>query len=96
MDRETALGLLAKHKSHLQREFGVSGLALFGSIARGTAKEDSDVDALISFSAPTTSQQYFAAQFYLEDILQFHVDLVSDKAARKELRPFIERDTVHV
>lgn len=96
MDRETALGLLAKHKPHLQREFGVSGLALFGSTARDTAKEDSDVDVLISFSAPATSRQYFGAQFYIEDILQFHVDLVSDKAARKELRPFIERDTVHV
>ena len=96
MKRETALGFLAKHKPHLQREFGVSGLALFGSTARGTAKEDSDVDVLISFAAPATSQQYFGAQFYLEDILQCHVDLVSDKAVRKELRSFIERDAVHV
>lgn len=96
MDRETALGLLAKHKPHLQREFGVSGLALFGSTARGTAKEDSDVDVLITFSAPATSRQYFGAQFYLEDILQCHVDLVSDKTVRKEIRPSVERDAVHV
>ena len=74
----------------------MSGLALFGSTALGTAKEDSDVDVLISFSAPATSRQYFGAQFYIEDLLQCHVDLVSYKAVRKELRPSIERDAVHV
>ena len=96
MHCETALGLLAKHKPYLQREFGVSSLALFGSTARGTAKENSDVDVLISFSKPATSKQYFGAQFYLEDVLKCPVDLVSDKSVRKELRAFIERDAVHV
>lgn len=96
MNREIVLNLLAKHKPQLQRQFGVLTLALFGSTARGTAVEGSDVDVLISFDAPTTSQQYFGAQFYLEDVLKCPVDLVTEKALRKELRPFIERDAVHV
>lgn len=96
MNREKALSLLAEHKPQLQRQFGVRSLALFGSTARGTAVDGSDVDVLISFDAPTTSQQYFGAQFYLEDVLKCPVDLVTDKALRKELRPFIERDAVHV
>jgi uncharacterized protein len=96
MDREIALNLLAEHKPQLQHQFGVRSLALFGSTARGTAVEGSDVDVLISFDAPTTSQQYFGVQFYLEDVLQCPVDLVTDKALRKELRPYIERDAVHV
>lgn len=96
MNRDTALHLLAEHKPLLQRQFGVSSLALFGSTARGTAQEGSDVDVLVSFSAPATSKQYFGARFYLEDLLKCSVDLVTDKAMRKELRPFIERDAVHV
>lgn len=96
MNRETALSLLAAHKPQLQREFGVSGLALFGSTARGTAKEGSDVDILVSFATPATSRQYFGAQFYLEDVLKCTVDLVTDKALRKELRPYVEREAVHV
>jgi uncharacterized protein len=96
MNREIALTLLAEHKPQLQRQFGVRSLALFGSTARGTAVEGSDVDVLISFDVPTTSQQYFGVQFYLEDLLKCPVDLVTEEALRKELRPFIERDAVHV
>lgn len=96
MKREIALSLLAAHKPLLQRQFGLRSLALFGSTARGTADDGSDVDVLVSFDEPTTSQQYFGTQFYLEDLLNCPVDLVTEKALRKELRPFIERDAVHV
>jgi uncharacterized protein len=96
MNRQTALDLLTTHKPHLQQQFGVRSLALFGSTARGTAGEGSDVDVLVSFSGPTSSKQYFGAQFYLEDLFKCPVDLVTDKALRKELRPYVERDAVHV
>ncbi len=96
MNRETALNLLAQHKPQLQRQFGVRSLALFGFVARNTARDDSDIDVLIAFDSPTTSKQFFGAQFYLEDVLNCRVDLVTEKALRKELRPFIERDAVHV
>jgi uncharacterized protein len=96
MERQTALSLLALHKPALQSQFGVSSLALFGSTARDTAKDGSDVDVLVSFEAPATSKQYFGARFYLEDVLKCPVDLVTDKALRKELHPFVEREAVHV
>jgi uncharacterized protein len=96
MNREIALNLLAEHKPQLQRLFGVRSLALFGSTARGTAVEGSDIDVLISFRAPATSQQYFGTQFYLEDVLKCPVDLVTEKALRKQLRPYVKRDAVHV
>jgi len=64
----------------------LSRLALFGSTARGQAEEGSDVDILISFVCAPTSKQYFGARFYLEDVLQCPVDLVTEKALRQELR----------
>lgn len=96
MDRQTTLALLSQHKAYLGRQFGVVQLALFGSMARGTAKADSDVDVLVAFDGPATSARYFGVQFYLEDLLGCPVDLVTDKALRPELRPFIEREAVHV
>jgi predicted nucleotidyltransferase len=61
-------------------------LALFGSVARDQASEDSDVDILVTFDGPATSAYYFGLQFYLEDLLGRPVDLITDKALRQELR----------
>jgi predicted nucleotidyltransferase len=96
MNRSFALQRLAQHKDELVRRYGVTRLALFGSTARGTARVDSDVDILIAFDGPATSERYFGVQFYLEDLLGVPVDLVTDKALRPELRPFIEREAVDV
>ncbi|MBF0295037.1 MAG: nucleotidyltransferase family protein [Magnetococcales bacterium] len=88
--------LLARHKEHLSREFGVTSLALFGSTARDTANGESDVDLLVTFDGPATSVRYFGVQFYLEDLLGCPVDLVTEKGLRPELRPFVEREAIHV
>ena len=96
MDRISTLALLAQHKVELMRRFGVTELAQFGSTVRGTARPDSDVDVLVSFDGPATSQRYFGVQFYLEDLLGRPVDLVTAKALRPELRPYIEREATHV
>ena len=96
MNRSEALKLLADSKPYLAREFGVTGLALFGSTARDAARASSDVDVLVAFDGPATSERYFGVQFYLEDRLGRPVDLVTEKALRPELRPFIEREAVRV
>lgn len=96
MNRSTTLQLLSKHKPILAQRFGVVRLALFGSVVRDAAKEGSDVDVLVAFDGPATSARYFGVQFYLEDLLGGPVDLVTEKALRPELRPFIEKEAVHV
>ena len=96
MNRNETLKLLQAHKSRLAREFGVTTLALFGSAARDMAGPESDVDILIAFDGPATSKRYFGVQFYLEDLLGCPVDLVTEKALRPELRPYIEREAIHV
>jgi uncharacterized protein len=96
VNREQTLALLARHKGEAQRRFGVRSLALFGSRAREQARSDSDVDVLVEFDGPATSARYFGLQFYLEDLLGSPVDLVTDQALRPELRPFVERDAIHV
>jgi len=96
MRRDETLLLLRNHKAALLKQFGVIRLGLFGSTARDTARPGSDIDILIAFDGPATSERYFGAQFYLEDLLGNPVDLVTEKALRPELRPHIEQEAVYV
>ncbi|WP_026296405.1 MULTISPECIES: nucleotidyltransferase family protein [unclassified Thioalkalivibrio] len=96
LSRAAVLQALREHRAHLEREFGVRGLALFGSLARDEAGEQSDVDILVGYDGPASAQQYFGVQFYLEDLLGHPVDLISEKALRAELRPYVEREAIRV
>jgi len=96
MNRTRALELLAQSKPVLAERYGVTDLALFGSTVRQTARSDSDLDVLVAFDGPATSERYFGVLFYLEDLFGSTVDLVSEKGLRPELRPFIEKEAVHV
>ncbi len=96
MNRARALALLSQSKPTLAARYGVTLLALFGSTARDAAVPHSDVDVLVAFDGPATSERYFGVQFYLEDLLGCPIDLVTRKALRAEWRPFVEKDAVHV
>ncbi len=96
MNRKQTLEILTKLKPELVKRFGVTRLALFGSMVRDEAKNDSDIDIIVSFDGPATSEKYFGVQFLLEDHLGLPVDLVTEKAMRVELRPFIEQEAVNV
>ena len=96
MNRAQILKVLADSKVLLRERYGVVDLALFGSAARDATRPNSDVDLLVTFDGPATSDRYFGVQFYLEDRLGRPVDLVTHKELRDELRPFIEREALHV
>ena len=96
MNRDEILKVLRAHKSTLSQRFGVTNLALFGSVARNEMSDDSDIDILVRFDRPGTSRAYFGVQFYLEDLLGRPVDLITDKALRVELRPYVEREAINV
>ena len=90
------LDLLRAHKPELAERFGVVELALFGSATRGELGPDSDVDILVRFNRPTDPECFFGVQFFIEDLLARPVDLVTDRALRPELRPYIEAQAVRV
>jgi hypothetical protein len=96
MNRSRVLELLTQSKPTLVARYGVTQLALFGSAARNNARSDSDIDILVSFDGPATSERYFGVQFYLEDLFGCEIDLVTEKALRVELRPFIEKEAIRV
>ena len=96
MVRNDILNVLREHKAALTQRFGVVDLSLFGSCIRDQATEASDIDILVRFDGPATSKRYFGVQFYIEDLLDRPVDLVTDKALRAEFRPYVEREAIRV
>lgn len=96
MERQRALDLLTKSKPELESRFGVARLALFGSTVHNEATSTSDVDILVSFDGPASSKNYFGVLFYLEDLFECPVDLVTEKALRPGLRPFVEQERINV
>ena len=61
------------------REFGVSRLDVYGSTARGSANDSSDVDLLVEFNDPSRSpaKRFFGLLHHLEDALGCEVDLLT-------------------
>ena len=96
MNKQLAIQSFSKNKAVLTQRFGVTRLALFGSTARDSATDKSDMDILVDFDGVATSQRYFSVQFYLEDLLGCAVNLVTEKVLRAELRPYIEREAIDV
>ncbi|MBJ2189199.1 MAG: hypothetical protein HFJ87_08055 [Muribaculaceae bacterium] len=66
--------ILNENLPRIQREFGVSGLSIFGSVARGDNRPDSDIDILVTM--PPKIFMMSALKQFLEEILKSSVDLV--------------------
>lgn len=96
MNRNEVLKFMTRLKPELVKRFGVTRLALFGSTVRDEDRPNSDIDIVVEFDGPATSKRYFGVQFLLEDELGHPVDLVTEKAMRAELRPFIEQEAINV
>ena len=86
---------LRKHRGRLA-ELGVLSLSVFGSVARGESRPDSDVDCLVEFDGPATFDRYMQLKFFLEDVLDRRIDLLTRQGLRPELRSCIEQDACRV
>jgi predicted nucleotidyltransferase len=96
MRRNDAIGFLSSHRQELEERFGISSLALFGSVARDEAGPDSDVDLLVEFRETPGLAEYMGLKFWLEDRLGRRVDLVMEKALKPWARPLVEAEAIRV
>jgi predicted nucleotidyltransferase/DNA-binding XRE family transcriptional regulator len=75
---------------------GVSGLRVFGSVARGEDRDDSDVDLLVDLPEHMSLFGLARLQAELETILGARVDLVPSQYLKPGVRPQAERDLVEL
>ena len=97
MDKDQAIRTLKAHEAEL-RALGVQRLSLFGSLARGEAGPESDVDLAVTLDPERKIGlfRYVALQEHLADMLGRKVDVVSEPATKPRLQARIEQDRVHV
>jgi predicted nucleotidyltransferase len=90
MRRDETIRALKQHGEELTQDFGVTSLALFGSVARDEATEVSDVDLLIELDGRPVGLFHLAKlHARLCELLHVkHVDLV----LRDSIDPALEED----
>jgi len=77
---------------------GVKSLAVFGSLVRGEARADSDIDLLVEFIPGTEPGlfEFIELRDSLSRLLHATVDLATPDALHPALRDSILREAVHV
>ncbi len=96
MSKEQVLDLLSQRRGEMAERFGVKDLAIFGSVVRDEASQASDVDVLVEFAGRATFDKFMDLKFYLEDLLNTRVDLVTNNALREGIRAEIQREMIRV
>ena len=74
----------------------IKSLSLFGSTARGDAKEGSDLDFLVEFDGPATFARYMDLKELLEREFQTAIDLVTIRSLKPLLRDQIVSEAIRV
>ncbi len=93
-DPATVLEAAAPVLKTLAAERGYKRLAVFGSVARGQARSDSDIDLLVQAPAGTSSFDLVKFQFLLAEVLGRGVDLVEYGGLKDGLDDDIRREAV--
>lgn len=78
------------------KNYGVKKAALFGSVARGEARGDSDVDVLVESRDNTGLFEFVGLKQNLEDRLGRKVDLVEYGAIKPAIKANILKDQVPI
>ena len=88
MNQDKLLSILKNNMQFFEKEFGVKSLGIFGSYARNSYSDDSDIDVLVTFKSPNYS--YWVGLYdFLEKKLGKKIELITNG---KHLKPsFLNR-----
>jgi uncharacterized protein len=84
--RESILCICAKH--------GARNVRVFGSVARGEADEQSDIDLLVEFDTGRSLFDHAALWLDLQDLLGCKVDVLSDRGIKPRIRERVLREAI--
>jgi predicted nucleotidyltransferase len=76
LTREKITSILSEKSEYLAEVYGVKKIGLFGSYAKGTQTEVSDIDIIVEFETPL-GFKFMEFADYLEDILGKPVDVLT-------------------
>jgi hypothetical protein len=75
-----------------------SQISLYGSVARGEQRADSDIDLVVELrpasERPSLGLKWFELEQELSEALGHQVELVTEKSVSRYIRPYLEKDRV--
>jgi predicted nucleotidyltransferase len=90
--------LKAKRDEILQvcAKYGARNVRVFGSVARGEADEQSDIDLLVELEPGRTLFDLGGLQYDLEQLLECRVDVVTERSLKPRIRERVLREAVPI
>jgi uncharacterized protein len=91
-----ALEILRSNIQIIKTRFGVKAIGIFGSFSRNEEKNESDLDVLVDFEpGAKTFDNFIELKFYLEELFDRQIDLVTVNALKPRLKSAILNETVY-
>lgn len=94
MDTHTLLQTRRSEILQIARHHGASNVRIFGSVARGEAGPDSDVDLLVDMDPGRSLLDLGGLLVDLQTLLGVDVDVVTEKGLRSRIRAQVMQETI--
>jgi len=87
MDKKEIIEILRGYKNEFAEQYGILDIGVFGSVARGEVREESDVDVVVRISKPDLFM-LVGIKNELEERLHRTVDIVT---YRENMNQFLKK-----
>ena len=96
MTRDEVIRILSEHMPELREKYRVKYLALFGSVARNEATEESDIDLTVEFDSTVSLLGYVRTKRFLEELFGNPVDLVFRTTMKQRIRERVQFEEIQI
>lgn len=94
MDQKEIISSLKRSKNEIHKKYRVKKIGLFGSFARGTEKENSDIDIYAEFEPEADILDLSGLSIELEEMFHRPIDIATPYGIREEMKRAIYRDLI--
>ena len=96
IDREHVLTVLRDNREHIEQQYGMRMIGIVGSVARGDAGDQSDIDVIVDVVGSASLFKLYDAETELRDAvgMGLPVEFVFREALRPTMRARMERGLI--